>query len=60
MRRKRGDGSLLPGASWKASGYGIEKTPTLLHFDDGTEISRLEGQQSERDYRSFFEDYVLD
>ncbi|MGZ9785695.1 thioredoxin family protein [Bacillus pseudomycoides] len=31
----------------------IQKTPTLLHYKDGSEINRLEGEQSKKDLKAF-------
>jgi len=38
--------------------FGIEATPTLVHYEDGAEIARLVGQQDEEVYRDFFEQFV--
>lgn len=38
--------------------FGIEATPTLVHYDDGAEVSRLVGQQEEAVYRDFFDKFV--
>lgn len=39
--------------------YGIESTPTLVHFENGEEVSRLVGQYPEEEYEAFFNEYVL-
>ncbi|GGA73608.1 thioredoxin family protein [Ornithinibacillus halotolerans] len=39
--------------------FGIQSTPTLVHYEDGKEVVRLEGQQTEEVYEAFFEEYVL-
>ncbi len=39
--------------------YGIKSTPTLVHYEDGKEVIRLEGQKEEAIYAEFFEEYVL-
>src|SRR5690625_2088874 len=39
--------------------YHIEGTPTIIHYEDGQEVSRIVGEQSEENFRSFFEDYVI-
>jgi len=38
--------------------FGIEATPTLVHYNDGAEVARLVGQQDEEVYREFFENYT--
>ncbi|WP_026905683.1 thioredoxin family protein [Paucisalibacillus globulus] len=39
--------------------FAIQSTPTLVHYEDGKEVARLEGQQDEDVYAAFFEEYVL-
>lgn len=39
--------------------YNIESTPTLVHFENGEEVSRLVGQYPEDEYAAFFNEYVL-
>ncbi|MBY7143052.1 thioredoxin family protein [Virgibacillus sp. NKC19-3] len=39
--------------------YGIESTPTLVHYESGEEVARLVGQHPEEEYESFFDQYVL-
>lgn len=39
--------------------FGIRSTPTLVHYEDGKEVARLEGQQEKEVYAAFFEEYVL-
>ncbi|WP_087973344.1 thioredoxin family protein [Oceanobacillus rekensis] len=39
--------------------YNIESTPTLVHFENGEEVSRLVGQYPEEEYEAFFNEYVL-
>ncbi len=39
--------------------FAIESTPTLVYYEDGKEIARLEGQHKEADYEAFFNQYVL-
>jgi thioredoxin 1 len=39
--------------------FAIQSTPTLVHYEDGKEVARLEGQQEEDVYAAFFEEYVL-
>ncbi len=34
--------------------YRIEGTPTIVHFRDGAEVGRLEGELPEEQYRSWF------
>ncbi len=36
--------------------YGIEATPTLVHFEDGKESSRIVGEQPEEEFKRFFEE----
>ncbi|WP_249870162.1 thioredoxin family protein [Oceanobacillus saliphilus] len=40
-------------------GYGIESTPTVVHYENGEEVSRLVGQYPENEYEAFFNEYVL-
>ena len=39
--------------------YNITATPTLIYFEDGKEVSRIEGDASEETTRQFFNDVVL-
>ncbi|WP_096270340.1 thioredoxin family protein [Paucisalibacillus globulus] len=39
--------------------FAIQSTPTLVYYEDGKEVARLEGQQEEDVYAAFFEEYVL-
>lgn len=39
--------------------YGIEGTPTIIHYEDGTEVARISGEQPEEAFRAFFEEHVL-
>ncbi|ASN06572.1 thioredoxin family protein [Virgibacillus necropolis] len=39
--------------------YGIEGTPTLIHFEDGEEVTRISGGQTEESLRAFFEENGL-
>ncbi|WP_042149126.1 co-chaperone YbbN [Paucisalibacillus sp. EB02] len=39
--------------------FAIQSTPTLVHYEDGKEVARLEGQQEEDVYAAFFDEYVL-
>ncbi|CDQ40698.1 MULTISPECIES: thioredoxin family protein [Virgibacillus] len=41
---------------WNA--YGIESTPTLIHFDNGEEVARIVGDKGEENFQSFFDQYV--
>lgn len=34
--------------------YGIEGTPTIIRFEDGKEVGRIEGAVSEQQYEAFF------
>jgi thiol-disulfide isomerase/thioredoxin len=38
--------------------YAIESTPTLIHYEDGEEVARIVGQQSEEDFQLFFDEFV--
>lgn len=39
--------------------FSIQSTPTLVHYKDGKEVTRIEGQAEEEVYAEFFEKYVL-
>ncbi|MFB1081484.1 thioredoxin family protein [Jeotgalibacillus sp. JSM ZJ347] len=39
--------------SWNQ--YGIQSTPTLIHYEDGEPVDGIVGAATEEDYRSFFE-----
>ncbi|WP_010093696.1 thioredoxin family protein [Ornithinibacillus scapharcae] len=39
--------------------FSIRSTPTLVHYKDGKEVTRIEGQAEEEVYAEFFEEYVL-
>lgn len=39
--------------------YGIEGTPTIIHFENGEEVARISGEQQEEGLRSFFNESVL-
>lgn len=39
--------------------YNIEATPTMIHFEDGQEVSRMVGNQPKENIEAFFNDYVL-
>jgi thioredoxin 1 len=41
---------------WKE--YGITSTPTVIRFEDGKEVSRVEGKVSDGEFRSWFEQWV--
>ncbi|PKR77064.1 thiol reductase thioredoxin [Halalkalibacillus sediminis] len=42
-------------------GFGIEGTPTVVHFEDGEEVDqRVVGRTPNEGYQSYFEKYVLD
>lgn len=40
--------------------YDIEGTPTLIHFEEGTEVDRIEGAQSEQVFEQFFKEYIIE
>jgi thioredoxin 1 len=35
--------------------YGIESTPTIVHFKKGQEVNRIKGLRDREEYREFFE-----
>lgn len=39
--------------------YHIEGTPTIIHYENGEEVSRIVGEQPEENFRSFFKEYVI-
>ncbi|MDZ5713122.1 thioredoxin family protein [Jeotgalibacillus haloalkalitolerans] len=39
--------------SWNK--YGIQSTPTLIHYEDGEAVDGIVGAATEEDYRAFFE-----
>lgn len=39
--------------------YGIEGTPTIIHYENGEEVARIVGEQPEESFREFFEQHVL-
>ena len=49
--------NLLEYDSWET--YNITATPTLIYFEDGKEVARIEGDASEETTRQFFNDVVL-
>jgi thiol-disulfide isomerase/thioredoxin len=38
--------------------YGIEGTPTLVRFEEGKEVARIDGSREEEDFRQWFEKNV--
>lgn len=38
--------------------YYIEATPTIVHYEDGKEVGRIEGSRDKADFKAFFEEYV--
>jgi len=40
--------------------YNITGTPTLVYYENGEEVDRVNGAQSEEMFRSFFEEYGLE
>ncbi|HLS06481.1 MAG TPA: thioredoxin family protein, partial [Bacillota bacterium] len=42
--------------SWDT--YNIEGTPTLIHFENGEEVDRISGEQSEDVFREFLAPFV--
>lgn len=41
----------------QAMPYGIEATPTIIHFKDGEEMGKIVGAQPEKNIRLFFEEH---
>ncbi|HLS09793.1 thioredoxin family protein [Lentibacillus sp.] len=39
--------------------YGIESTPTLVYFENGEEVDRVNGAQSNDIFRAFFNEYAV-
>ncbi|TFJ93539.1 thioredoxin family protein [Lentibacillus salicampi] len=39
--------------------YGIESTPTLIYFENGEEVDRVNGAQSNEVFEAFFNEYVV-
>ncbi|HFJ9509295.1 TPA: thioredoxin family protein [Bacillus pacificus] len=35
--------------------YNIQGTPTIIHFEDGKEVSRISGEQSKEKFKEWFE-----
>ena len=40
--------------------YGITGTPTLVHYKNGEEVGRVSGEHSEEEFKTFFEEFVLE
>jgi len=40
--------------------YAIEGTPTLVHYENGEEVARINGARTEEEFRVFFDEYVID
>lgn len=38
--------------------YGIEGTPTLVHYEDGKEVARIDGYREEATFKQWFEENV--
>ena len=38
--------------------YGIEGTPTLVRYEDGKEVARIDGSREEAVFRQWFEENV--
>ncbi|MEI3607826.1 thioredoxin family protein [Pseudogracilibacillus sp. SE30717A] len=39
--------------------YNIEGTPTIIHYENGKEVARIVGEHPEEDFKTFFDDNVL-
>ena len=44
----------------EAAPYGIQSTPTLVHYKDGKEVGRAVGSQPEANIRAFFNEFESD
>lgn len=44
--------------SQEAAPFAIQSTPTVVHYENGEEVARLEGQYPEEQYEAFFDQYV--
>ena len=42
----------------ESSIYQIESTPTLVHFENGEEVSRILGARTEDEFKAFLNEYV--
>lgn len=42
----------------EATPFAIQSTPTVVHYENGEEVARLEGQYPEEQYEAFFNQYV--
>jgi thiol-disulfide isomerase/thioredoxin len=40
--------------------YRIEGTPTLVHYENGKEVARLNGARTAEEFRAFLNEYVVD
>lgn len=40
--------------------WGIESTPTVVHYEDSKEVARIIGERTEEEFKAFFNEYVLD
>ncbi|WP_017185860.1 thioredoxin family protein [Alkalibacillus haloalkaliphilus] len=40
--------------------YGIDSTPTVVHFENGEEVNRIVGAAPEEEFESFLNHYALD
>src|SRR5699024_5861940 len=40
--------------------FNIQRTPTIIHYENGEEVTRFEGAAEEEQYREFFEKNVLE
>lgn len=39
--------------------FDVTGTPTLIHYEDGEEVARIGGQQSDKVFESFLNDYAV-
>lgn len=40
--------------------WGIESTPTVVHYEESKEVARIIGERTEEEFKAFFNEYVLD
>lgn len=40
--------------------YGIEGTPTVVHYENGEEVARINGARSEEEFRVFLNEFVVE
>ncbi|GAA0452182.1 thioredoxin family protein [Alkalibacillus silvisoli] len=40
--------------------YGLESTPTVVHYENGEEVNRIVGAAPDEDFEAFFNHFVID